>query len=473
MQNIKKYFMTLALLLTAVSGAWAADYYVVGNFTSWGPNDAYKMTLNTECTSTTEYMLTLDLVAGAQFKVVKYDDGGQTWYPDGMGNAYGENGELSGAGRYTVYFRPNADGNLDWFYGVMYVAAAAPASDGPEMAFNTDCTEASFEMPIYDVDVDYELVRDMSVKMPVTVGDGKADYRIRLKKSTQGGYEPADMNIAQMLALIKVHDAIENKDLAFMGDGKVCNVNIYALDQNDKPTGEAISYASLVPGRYVALAVAAEGTAYTDTTALSNIFQLFEGYELTVPAGEYATYYKDENLYTEDSDVQLYTISSVTATEAVLSAQISVAPAETPLLVYNAGSEAKTILLIPTTNTADEVAVAAAFKGTLADKQMPGSTEGNDYYICNGKAFVWVMQAGTIAANRCWIEIIAQSGSTRSNTRSIVGGGDTTGIDGQLTGDSIDGNDGDGSYYDLQGRKVAQPTRGGIYIKNGKKVIIK
>ena len=323
-------------------------------------------------------MLTLDLVAGAQFKVVKYDDGGQTWYPDGMGNAYGENGELSGAGRYTVYFRPNADGNLDWFYGVMYVAAAAPVSAGPEMAFNTDGTEASFEMPIYDVDVDYELVRDMSVKMPVTVGDGKADYRIRLKKSTQGGYEPADMSIAQMLALIKVHDAIENKDLAFMGDGKVCNVNIYALDESDKPTGEAISYASLVPGRYVALAIAAEGTAYTDTTTLSNIFQLFEGYELTVPAGEYATYYKGENLYTEDTDVQLYTISSVTATEAVLSAQISVAPAETPLLVYNAGSEAKTILLIPTTNTADEVAVAAAFKGTLADKQMPGSTEGND-----------------------------------------------------------------------------------------------
>lgn len=465
--------MTLALLITAVSGAWADDYYVVGNFTNWSPDDAYKMTLNTECTSTTEYMLTLDLAADAQFKVVKDDGQGQlTWYPDGMGNNYGENGELSGAGRYTVYFRPNRDGNQDWFYSVIYVAAAAPAS-ASTITVNEAKTEASFEMPTYDVDVEYELVRDMSVQMTATMGDGKADYRIRMKKSTQGGYEPADMNIEQMLALIKVHDAIENKDLAFFGDGKVCTVNIYALDQNDKPTGEAISYASLVPGRYVALAIADEGTAYTDTTALSNIFQLFEGYEVTVPAGEYATFYKDENLYTEDTDVQLYTISSVTATEAVLSAQINVAPAETPLLVYNAGSEAKTILLIPTTNTADEVAVAAAFKGTLADKQMPGSTEGNDYYICNGKAFVWVMQAGTIAANRCWIEIIAQSGSTRSNTRSIVGGGDTTGLDDQLTGDGIDGIDGDGSYYDLQGRKVAQPTRGGIYIKNGKKVIIK
>ena len=75
-------------------------------------------------------MLTLDLAADAQFKVVKDDGQGQTWYPDGMGNNYGENGELSGAGKYTVYFRPNGDGNPDWFYGVMYVAAAEPQDRG-------------------------------------------------------------------------------------------------------------------------------------------------------------------------------------------------------------------------------------------------------------------------------------------------------------------------------------------------------
>jgi len=37
--------MTLALLLTAATGAWAAAaYYVVGNFTDWSANPAYKMT---------------------------------------------------------------------------------------------------------------------------------------------------------------------------------------------------------------------------------------------------------------------------------------------------------------------------------------------------------------------------------------------------------------------------------------------
>ena len=88
-------------------------------------------------------MLTLDLAADAQFKVVKDDGQGQTWYPDGMGNNYGENGELSGAGKYTVYFRPNGDGNPDWFYGVMYVAAAEP--EPGTVTLNDTKTEASFE----------------------------------------------------------------------------------------------------------------------------------------------------------------------------------------------------------------------------------------------------------------------------------------------------------------------------------------
>ena len=46
MNNMKhKILMTLALLITAVTGAWAdAAYYVVGNFTNWSTNDAYKMT---------------------------------------------------------------------------------------------------------------------------------------------------------------------------------------------------------------------------------------------------------------------------------------------------------------------------------------------------------------------------------------------------------------------------------------------
>lgn len=47
--------------------------------------------------------------------------------------------------------------------------------------------------------------------------------------------------------------------------------------------------------------------------------------------------------------------------------------------------------------------------------------------------------------------------------------GSTTGIE---TVETSKGNIKDGVYYDLQGRRVEKPTRG-IYIVNGKKVVIK
>ena len=47
-------------------------------------------------------------------------------------------------------------------------------------------------------------------------------------------------------------------------------------------------------------------------------------------------------------------------------------------------------------------------------------------------------------------------------------GGNTTGIENAVQREEIK----DKSYYDLQGRRVQQPTKG-LYIVNGKKVIIK
>ena len=109
-----------------------AGLYLVGNFTDWAVNDIYAMTLNYEQKETDEFMVTANLAADAWFKVVKYDGSNiVAWYPDGTGNAYGENGELSqGAGIYDVYFRPYADGNDDWFYNYIYVEYDADATTG-------------------------------------------------------------------------------------------------------------------------------------------------------------------------------------------------------------------------------------------------------------------------------------------------------------------------------------------------------
>ena len=326
-------------------------------------------------------------------------------------------------------------------------------------------TEASFKMPQYDVDASYTLKRDMSVDMPVTVQDAEQNSRFRVKK--QGDtFVPADMNMDQIVALFTVHDDIEEKNLTANTD---FTVQFFAVNEEGQKTGEAIPFNdfTFAPGNYVATAVAASNSNYSGETALSNVFTLFQGYEVTVPAGEYISYYQSEALYVEDEDAVLYTIANVTATEAQLSDAIKVAPAETPLLVYNKSEQDKTFLLIPTTENADEVTPAKEFKGSVSSGELPASSSTADYYALNGKAFVWVKYAIEIGANKCWLQIGDQPAAARAMTRSITGGGDTTNMD------DVRWQMEDGNYYDLQGRKVEKPNRKGIYIKGGKKVIFK
>ena len=69
----------------------------------------------------------------------------------------------------------------------------------------------------------------------------------------------------------------------------------------------------------------------------------------------------------------------------------------------------------------------------------------------------------SVPANKCWLEVV------NSNARaiSILFTGETTGI---ATATRTEAT---GDLYDLNGRKVLNPTRKGIYIQNGKKVVIK
>ena len=478
--NISRYLLTLALLLTAATGAWAGvtPVSVAGNWLNpqWDPttnqmaykdgvysitfsnmpagqNYEFKFALNNSWaesygySSTTAVELNKTLEIATQSGVdtnIKFD--------------------LAEACDVTISF--NLTEPRTFMISTSGLVIGEDDKAPIKVAYNTTKTEASFEMPTSDVDFSYELVRDMSVQMQAQVGDDAAkEPRYRVQK-TGNNWVPADLNPEQVMALFSVNDLIEKKTLAPIS----YLVSIYAIDDEGKPTGNAMDFKTFTfaPGRYAVTASALLDAPYEGTTALSNIFELFQGYEVTVGAGEYATFYKDEIIYTEDEDAELYTISSVSDTEAVLSDKLAMVAANTPMLVYNKGTEAKTFILLPSLKEdADEVTVAREFRGTLAEKDMPASSTTVDYYVCTGKAFEWVRDAGTIAANRCWLQIGDQPAAARAMTRSIVGGGNTTNMD------DVRWQMEDGNYYDLQGRKVAKPTRGGIYIHNGKKVILK
>ena len=461
--------MTLALLITAASGAWATSDIsraLLSVPNSWEKDQAV--------------FLTAEELPG--FKAVTEEEAAN-WVPTA---------EDIENGAFLIYGF-DAEGNMLSYATLM--GAPAIKVDPGKMPHNNmyglshgsmlqvrfyytsdvtlvgDKTEATFAMPTYDATVDYELVRDMSVQMTTKVGDGAdgADYRIRLKYENNA-WELADMTVPQLMALISVHDAIEDKDLTYYSEtGPVdCTVKIFAIDDNDQLAAQPTDYADLEPGRYVAIAVAEDGSNYIGETAQSNVIVLYQGYEVTIHAGEYITYYRDEPLKLDDNETnaELYTISAVGTETATLSGPYDAMKALTPMLVHNKNTEeAKTILLIPCNEPDLALTVAPEFKGTLEATEIAASSATSNNYAFNGKKFVWVMNDLEIGANKAWLSISATSGARVINLVFD----DATRIDGVARTAEQSGD-----YYDLNGRKLAaKPTRKGVYIQNGKKVVVK
>ncbi len=155
------------------------------------------------------------------------------------------------------------------------------------------------------------------------------------------------------------------------------------------------------------------------------------------------------------------------------------------------GADALIAYIIPSNNgvklTKTEVTEAAAGTGILL-KGTPGATysipvkadaaevvtnllkagpkvveEGNKtIYLLKSGEFR-LASAGTTSVGKAYLELLEAVGAP---ALSIDGDGDTTGIQ------NIERTINDNQYYTLDGRRVAQPTKG-LYIVNGRKVIVK
>ena len=332
-------------------------------------------------------------------------------------------------------------------------------------------TEASFQMPTNDVTVDYELVRDMGYK----VAFSGVPTRARLAKDGDGKFHFADGLTFQLLDNIEAatpKDITRAEGITFMV-GEVEAVDIegntyYQLDKETLvPLADFLADAHL--GNYAICAVASTGEY--DGSFTSDRITLFQGYEVQVAAKEFITYYKDEPLYVEDTDVTLYTITAVSGDKATAT-EVTTAPAGLPLLVKNnsADREKTTVLLIPTTDRTPDtgIEVYAGFLGTLEATTILASDASTDRYALNGHEFVWVKNPVSIAANKAWLEV-PTGAAAGARALTIVFSDETTGVNEVIEVNGVT----DDTFYDLNGRKVAVPNKKGIYIQNGKKVVIK
>ena len=91
---------------------------------------------------------------------------------------------------------------------------------------------------------------------------------------------------------------------------------------------------------------------------------------------------------------------------------------------------------------------------------------GDNIYVLQGDEFVW--SHGSIPENKCYIDFGTGVGA-RYRSLGINTGDGTTSLS-ELNIEDVESGD----WYDLQGRKLdSMPTKKGLYIMNGKKVVIK
>ena len=132
-------------------------------------------------------------------------------------------------------------------------------------------------------------------------------------------------------------------------------------------------------------------------------------------------------------------------------------------------------VLIERTNTAPEgtvfeleeditnaipTGIYSNFVGVPSTGEMPDATPT---YILMNDAFVGYEPGTVIGAHRAFLT------TTPSAARMVISIGDgTTGLE-AVDVDTIDSE----RWYDLQGNRIAKPTRKGLYIKDGRKVVVK
>lgn len=171
----------------------------------------------------------------------------------------------------------------------------------------------------------------------------------------------------------------------------------------------------------------------------------------------WATYITTSNVEYPANTAYVVTDASVSA--GLTLAEVTQVPANTPLLLKGAG--AKTAILL-------ESAPAVPATNLLSIGDGNEFASGSYPYVLakegTGACFKqWTGEAS--ALNGRVVLLLNEQVSTRSTYEL---GEEMTGI----TGVNLNENQNDNRYYDLQGRPVAQPTKG-LYIINGKKVLVK
>lgn len=192
--------------------------------------------------------------------------------------------------------------------------------------------------------------------------------------------------------------------------------------------------------------------------------------ESTFASGQsYGTFYNTTEAYNLPEGLKAYIITNVDEEKGTIEmTETSVLPPNTPVLMYRTSTTVSPNYVF--TKASNVEPATTKLKYTTTDK--PAEESSKLYVLYNGQ-FVKVTAGTKILANHCYLDL----GGTSAGTRGFynIGDGEGTTAIREVIYEGMNSEKlADGAWHDLQGRKfTTKPTKPGLYILNGKKIVIK
>lgn len=200
------------------------------------------------------------------------------------------------------------------------------------------------------------------------------------------------------------------------------------------------------------------------------------GREVKLSSNGYATFYDSANAYTLPTELSAQVVSrasdnKLTYTNIADGATSGVIPKGTAVMLQNKAKSTGEYFLLPT-ESPTTYSGANLLQGS--DDSTMTSGDGYHYKLSYGEpgtnlnnvfGWYWGAQNGgafQIEGHKAWL-VIPKSLATRSYALD----------EGVTNIGSLTSDEGQAEIYDLQGRRVSTPSKKGMYIRNGKKVVIK
>ena len=200
-------------------------------------------------------------------------------------------------------------------------------------------------------------------------------------------------------------------------------------------------------------------TVYSDTVSV--VYNISVSLDDIIAAGQtYGSYCNTSTTtYKVPNGIKAYIVTGVSDNKVTL-AETKVLPPNTAILLER-GENVSAFTFTAATDADGTLPSGNLLKYTANAV----STSNKAYYVLYKDEFL--KATGTIPAGKCYLDLSGIA-AARASYGISHGDGDNTGIKDVMLDERQDGK-----WYDLQGRRIDQPTKPGLYILNGKKTTIK